>query len=263
MIRLIATDMDGTFLDGSKQYDKKFYSLFEKMKEKNIIFVIASGNQFYNLYRRFLPVSEDIYYIAENGSFISKGSKELYHLSMDNESKDIIIDILNDYIEIMPVIGCVKKSYILSRYKNYEAMIKRYYEKYEFVDSYQQIHDEILKFSIHDPASHAEIYVNDIQKRLPNHLKIMTSGNEWMDIQYKYVHKGIGIRFIQDLLNISYEESAAFGDQMNDYELLQEVYYAYAMDNAVKEIKDIAYEVVLSNEKQGVLRKIEEILEKL
>lgn len=263
MIRLIATDMDGTFLDDSKQFDKKFYSLFEKMKEKNIAFVIASGNQFYNLYRRFLPVSEDIYYIAENGSYISKGQKELYHLSMDDESKNVVIDILNDYPEIMPVVGCVKKSYILSRYQKHEPMIKRHYERYQFVDSYQQIDDEILKFSIHDPQFHVENYVDGIRKRLPEHLKIMTSGNEWMDIQYKHVHKGTGIRFIQDLLNISYEESAAFGDQMNDYELLQDVYYAYAMDNAVKEIKDIAYEVVLSNEKQGVLVKIEEILEEL
>lgn len=252
--------MDGTFLNDSKEFDKKFYLLFEELKEKNIAFVIASGNQFYNLYRRFLPVSEDIYYIAENGSYISKGKKELYHLSMDDESKDKIIDILNGYPEIMPVVGCVQKSYILKRYQYLEPMIKKHYERYQFVDNYQQIDDEVLKFSIHDPKFHVENYVEDIRKRLPEHLKIMTSGNEWMDIQYKHVHKGIGIKYIQDQLNISYEESAAFGDQMNDYELLQNVHYAYAMGNAVKEIKDIAYEVVLSNEEQGVLKKIEEIL---
>ena len=36
MIRLIATDMDGTFLDSQKKFDKSFIDLFYQMKEKNI-----------------------------------------------------------------------------------------------------------------------------------------------------------------------------------------------------------------------------------
>ena len=53
MIRLIATDMDGTFLDSQKKFDKSFIDLFYQMKEKNIKFVIASGNQYYRLYQKF------------------------------------------------------------------------------------------------------------------------------------------------------------------------------------------------------------------
>ena len=37
MIKLIATDMDGTFLDSQKKFDPEFLSLFYKLKEKNII----------------------------------------------------------------------------------------------------------------------------------------------------------------------------------------------------------------------------------
>ena len=51
MIRLIATDMDGTFLDSNKKFDKSFIELFYKMQEKNIKFVIASGNQYYRFYQ--------------------------------------------------------------------------------------------------------------------------------------------------------------------------------------------------------------------
>ena len=39
MIKLIATDMDGTFLDSQKKFDPEFLSLFYKLKEKNIKFV--------------------------------------------------------------------------------------------------------------------------------------------------------------------------------------------------------------------------------
>ena len=82
-----------------------------------------------------------------------------------------------------------------------------------------------------------------------------------MDIQHHTIHKGFGIKFLQDQLNISFEECAAFGDQMNDYELLKNVGYPYAMDNAVSNIKNIACEIVLSNDEQGVQRKIKEIIE--
>ena len=74
MIRLIATDMDGTFLDSNKKFDKSFIELFYKMQEKKIKFVIASGNQYYRLYQKFLPLSDQMYFIAENGSYIAKGN---------------------------------------------------------------------------------------------------------------------------------------------------------------------------------------------
>ena len=74
MIRLIATDMDGTFLDSNKKFDKSFIELFYKMQEKKIKFVIASGNQYYRLYQKFLPLSDQMYFIAENGSHFKSKS---------------------------------------------------------------------------------------------------------------------------------------------------------------------------------------------
>ncbi|HBG85405.1 MAG TPA: hydrolase, partial [Erysipelotrichaceae bacterium] len=59
MIKMIATDMDGTFLDSNKQFDYEFISLFYRMQEKDIKFVIASGNQFLRLFHQFIPMSED------------------------------------------------------------------------------------------------------------------------------------------------------------------------------------------------------------
>ena len=74
MIKLIATDMDGTFLDSQKKFSPEFIDIFYKLKEKGIKFVIASGNQYYRLYQKFVPISEDMYFIAENGSYIAQGA---------------------------------------------------------------------------------------------------------------------------------------------------------------------------------------------
>ncbi len=261
MIKLIATDMDGTFLDNSKNFPQEFSDLFEELKKKDIAFVVASGNQFLHLYNQFLPHSDDIYFIAENGNYITKGKKELWCSSIEDNNIQTVMEILSRFPEVMPVICGKEKSYIFANYQCYQKTIENHYDAFEWISDLADIEDEIFKFSIHDPLFHISEYVEKIRPELPSHLKILTSGNEWMDIQSQEVHKGVGILFLQDLLQLKQSECAAFGDQMNDYEMLESVGYAYAMGNATKGIKDIAYEVILSNEEQGVIKKIKEILQ--
>ena len=77
---------------------------------------------------------------------------------------------------------------------------------------------------------------------------------------YKTINKGTSLQHLLDLLGISNEEAGAFGDQMNDYELFQNVHYSYAMKNAIQPLKEIAFQVIDSNDEAGVTRKIKEIL---
>ena len=49
-IKMIAMDLDGTFYHKDLSYDKeRFNRLYSKMKENGIRFVVASGNQYYQL----------------------------------------------------------------------------------------------------------------------------------------------------------------------------------------------------------------------
>lgn len=260
MIRLIATDMDGTFLDSQKKFDKSFIDLFYQMKEKNIKFVIASGNQYYRLYQKFLPLSDQMYFIAENGSYIAKGTTELHCDVISYQKVKEMVHILSQYQHIFIILCGRKGAYILKDYFAYKNEVKKYYCAYSFIDSYDEIHDDIMKIAIYDKEQHIQDLLDEIRQQLPDGVKIVTSGNEWMDIQNQHMHKGVGIKFLQDTYQIKSEECAAFGDQMNDYEMLQEVKYAYAMSNAVEPIKNIAYEVIGSNDEQAVLKKIHDIL---
>lgn len=46
-IKLIAVDMDGTFLSDAKTYNRpRFLAQYQRMREQNIRFVVASGNQY-------------------------------------------------------------------------------------------------------------------------------------------------------------------------------------------------------------------------
>ena len=65
MVKAIAVDMDGTFLDSKKNYDKdRFEKIFKALKERNIEFIAASGNQFAKLQSIF--GERDMFFISEN-----------------------------------------------------------------------------------------------------------------------------------------------------------------------------------------------------
>lgn len=69
MIKLVASDLDGTLLHNYQQtVPKEIYDTIKALHEKGIIFTAASGRQYANIRRLFAPLGFDIPYIAENGS---------------------------------------------------------------------------------------------------------------------------------------------------------------------------------------------------
>ena len=70
-IKLIAVDMDGTFLSDQKTYNReRFMAQYRQMKEQGIRFVVASGNQYYQLISFFPELANEISFVAENGGRI-------------------------------------------------------------------------------------------------------------------------------------------------------------------------------------------------
>ena len=57
-------------------------------------------------------------------------------------------------------------------------------------------------------------------------------------------NKGTAIRRTAELLHENADNTIAFGDSMNDYEMLQTVKYGYAMANAMPPVKEVAYQVI-------------------
>lgn len=261
MIKMIATDMDGTFLDSNKCFDPEFIDIFYKLKEKDIKFVVASGNQYYRLFQKFIPLSEQMYFIAENGSFIAKGASELYCNTISYENVEKIKDILSVYNNLLVVLCGRKGAYILDKNQHFKDEIKKYYCNYRFVASFDEVNDDIMKVAVYDPNEKLDEALTEVKKQLPDSIKVVTSGNTWMDIQNKDINKGIAMNLLQEIYDISPDECMAFGDQMNDFELLEQVKYSYAMANAVAPIKEIAYGIADTNDEQGVISKIKEVLQ--
>lgn len=91
-------------------------------------------------------------------------------------------------------------------------------------------------------------------------LAVILSGEHWVDVMKPGVNKGCAMRGIQQKLGISPEECMAFGDYLNDCELLQAVGESYAMENAHPALKKLARYIAPGNDDNGVMRVVRERL---
>ena len=63
MIKLIATDIDGTLVkDGSLLIDPEYMSVIDRLIDKGIIFVVCSGRQFSSEFKLFAPIKHKLLY---------------------------------------------------------------------------------------------------------------------------------------------------------------------------------------------------------
>lgn len=258
MIKFIATDMDGTLLNSNNEIHADFYPMFQSLKEKDIIFAAASGRQYYNLLERFKDIKDDMMFIAENGTFVVYKGKELIVNSLEkNIAKELIEigrTIPNSY-----VILCGKNSaYIESHDERLIKQTAKYYERYKIVENLTSIDDDILKVTICD-FNGSENNSNSYFDEYRDKVQITVSGEIWLDIVAKGIHKGVAINEIQNLLNIDYKETMVFGDYLNDLEMMSSAYHSYAMANAHDTLKKAARFIAKSNDENGVIQAIKSV----
>ena len=71
MIRLIASDIDGTLLhNGAAEIDPVIFEEIHRLKQKGILFCPASGRQYHSLRRLFAPAADELTYLCENGAVL-------------------------------------------------------------------------------------------------------------------------------------------------------------------------------------------------
>ena len=97
-----------------------------------------------------------------------------------------------------------------------------------------------------------------LQKRLGGDHSVILSGANWVDVMKPGVNKGRAMRMLQEIKGVSPDECMAFGDYLNDWELLQSVTESYAMENALPELKAIAKHIAPPNDDRGVMRVVKE-----
>ncbi|WP_396278730.1 HAD hydrolase family protein, partial [Bacillus paralicheniformis] len=97
-IKLIAVDMDGTFLDDDMKYNNdRFMKQYHELKARGIKFVVASGNQYDQLKSFFPSIKNEIAFVAENGAYVIDSGKEIFSGEMSKETIKKVIDVIEKY----------------------------------------------------------------------------------------------------------------------------------------------------------------------
>lgn len=267
---MIAVDMDGTFLDDQKKYNKdRFIEQFNKMNDQNIHFVIASGNRLDTLKRYFGELAPKLSYIAENGAHVVHQTEELEASIMDRDVSRNCMAIFENYSDIRVIVCGKNNVYIreedlqknIEKDSEFENDISRYFVSHEVVPNFESIDDDIFKFAIKTPKDKSDYYNELFQQVLPDEVQPTSSGFQFIDVIQKDQHKGNGIQILQEFWGLSNDEVAAFGDNGNDLEMLNHVTYSFAMENAIDEAKEVAKYTIGHNNDDAVLDTIDKILD--
>ncbi|EGT3617011.1 HAD family hydrolase [Clostridium perfringens] len=259
MIKFIATDMDGTLLNSNKEVSPEFYEVFEELKKRNILFAAASGRQYYTLAKEFDDIKEDMLFIAENGTFVVYKGKELVVNGLDRELANELIRI-GRTIENSNIVLCGKNSaYVECDDERFLEEVRKYYERCEIVEDLEKVDDTILKVTMCD-FNGSEKNSYKYFKKYEKELQVAIAGDIWLDVTAGGVNKGVAIKEIQELLNIDFNETMVFGDYLNDLEMMKSAYHSYAMENAHEDLKKVSRFVTKSNDEDGVMYQIKEVI---
>ena len=260
-IKLIATDMDGTFLDGNGAYDReRFDALLTKLEQNNILFVAASGRQLLALEAMFADFSDRMIFVAENGGIVKYRDDILFEEKMPFDKVLEIADIVrkSDYIQDDSVLlSGANGSYILETTSDYyKKKANFYYEKVQAVSDFSEVVDDILKLTVSftsERVLEGEAWVNQQAAGV----RAVTTGFESIDIMPEGISKATGLSHLAEKFDISPSEIVAFGDNLNDLEMLNYAGKAVAMSNAREPIKEIADEIIGHHKDQSVMNYLE------
>lgn len=258
-IKLIVSDMDGTLLNNDHKVSEEFFQIFRKLQEKGILFVVASGRQYYSLMERMEPIKNELTYIAENGAIVMEKGEQVFIKPMETE---IVHEVIREVrkLEGKYLVLCGRKqAYIESTDPEFMKPFLDHYEKYHVVDDLLEVRDDIfLKLTICD-LSGAEEHSLPFVEHFNEDLQVKLSGKMWIDFTHQEAQKGNALKALQDMHGIEKENTMAFGDYMNDMELFERASYTYAVENAHSQVREAAKYQTKSNNEKGVefiLRKL-------
>lgn len=217
--------------------EKTIYALNE-LKKEHLIF-IASGRSKCMLPKDVLAINPDGF-VCANGAYVEYNGEVLYEKAFDHDELKEMKTFcdnngINYYFETQDT--------IYTRDTKNDLHIR-------FNESWDM--NEVFSEEDYLPSDHIHIIMmacNDEEacRKLENEFKgrydvRKHTGFPSYDINFFGNHKGYGINEVLKRLDIPKEEAYAFGDGLNDVEMLKSVKYGIAMGNAKDELKTIAYE---------------------
>jgi hypothetical protein len=255
--------LDGTLLDDDDAIHDDFWPLIDRLHARGITFCPASGRQYYNLLERFDPIADEVVFIAENGTYVVQGHTELSSDCLDRDVARQLCAVARDINASGGDVGavlCGKASAYIERTDHpFVAEVEKYYHRLAIVDDLDAVEDDVLKVAVYDFVSSEQVSAPAYAGFRDSH-QVVVSGQHWLDVMDPRANKGTGLRHIQEKLGITRDQTMAFGDFLNDLEMMDEATYSFAMANAHPTLAARARYRAPGNTDNGVVRTVLSVL---
>jgi len=262
-IRLIVFDVDGTLIDDNKDLSLKTISVLHELQQQGVAISIATGKTFPSVEELVKALTIKVPIILSNGALIQRPNREM--VLSEFLSSDVVSEILEASESCGADLVLYTPDHIFTKKEtfNTDQMKEIYKERIEAIGVWAAI-------QVHLSQVCKVIFVNRLDNPLINHLKadlgkkldgrvnFCSPTLNSIEIVPFGISKKTGLVRLAEVLHVSMEEVMAFGDQMNDLDIIEHAGIGVAVGNAVDEVKAIADYVVGSNNEDGPAEFIEE-----
>ena len=269
MIKLVAIDMDGTLLNSKKELSEETKQYFKNFHNKgtDTLLVLCTGRPESGI----RPYLKDLGYLEENHYIISQNGANIYESQTEKRVMDAFVDskAIQKWIELGKTHGISVMGAGVDYYYSFDE------DPTEWMEFDVKIVSGKLKRITKDESLNTDFYkllllgdeeqLNEFETFIPqewrNEFYVVRSQKYLIEVLTKGVNKAFGLEKLAKELNIQSSEIAAIGDAANDIEMLEYAGLAIAMGNASEEVKAISDIVTDTNENNGVIKAIDQLIQ--
>lgn len=249
MIYLIACDLDGTTLNHQGEITEKTKKVLQLLSSKGHIVVLATGRPYSGAISKYEELGLNTPLITDNGGSIE-------------HPKDPSFAKQRTYIPVfmMHEIFTFSKSFIVTSFFSIDDVVYAYkYDKkleafFSGLTSSKVVEAEHTAFDVEPTglvylieADKQDVFETFIRERFGHTLSTrlwgVDNGAAVYEVYLKHISKSSAIKYLLDHFDMKNEQWIAFGDGINDVEMIRDAGLGVAMQNAVPELKAVAKKI--------------------
>ena len=262
MIKMVATDIDGTILKWSFQFSPKVKQCIRELDENGVKVVLVTGRMHCATVHIAQELGLHTPIVSYQGGLIKdETGKTLYQKDLPKDYAIKVIDWarknkihLNLYLDDKLYVeqdNEIVKEYTDGRFIDYTVC--------PFDSLKIENVNKLLAIDLKDPDK-VTGWVEELSEKYPE-LYIVKSTPYFCEVGNKEAKKSTGVEFLANMWGIKKEEILTIGDQNNDIELLKAGGIKVAMGNASEELKEYADYVTDTVENDGFVKAIEKFVD--
>ncbi|MEM1456484.1 HAD family hydrolase [Pediococcus pentosaceus] len=258
---LVFMDIDGTLIDNHQNVLPETKRTIEKLQQRGVIFYIATGRMLSLAELIRNKINDQVEIIASNGSVYQKGHhfhkehlgwnalKEIYNITSE-------LGLSTNFFTTDMTYYTHEKPWMLSRLARVRVMAdktgNRRFEKVRDLEHLHQLSSQIINGITIDKTKSERLDEAREKMEATGLLKVSSSSPNNLELIPRRISKATAVRAIMDKYGIPLERTIAFGNDMNDLEMIKAVGTGVAMGNSPQILKDEADAVTDSNVENGI-----------